>query len=39
MKVGVPDLGKDKWKIETKLEKCSASQGFEREFLPFVLEW
>ena len=32
-------LGRDKWKIGTKLEKCSISQGFEGEFLLFVLEW
>ena len=32
-------LGRYRWKIGTKLEKCLISQGFEGEFLPFVFEW
>ena len=45
MGVGLPDFregqveNRDKWKIGTKLEKCSISQAFEGEFLLFVLEW
>ena len=31
-------LGRDKSKNRDETEKCSISQGFEREFLPFVLE-
>ena len=31
-------LGKDKWTNRDKTGKCSISQGFEGEFLPFVLE-
>ena len=32
-------LGKEKWKNRNKTKKCSISQAFEGEFLPFVLEW
>ena len=47
MGVGLPDfregqvekLGQNWDKTGTKLEKCSISQGFEGEFLLFVLEW
>ena len=40
MGVGLPDFRvRQVEKIGPKLKKCSVSQGFEREFLLFVLEW
>ena len=39
MGVGCQILGTDKWKNMVKTAKCSISQGFEEEFLLFVLEW
>ena len=32
-------LGRDKWKNRDKIGNCSVSQGFEREFLIYILEW
>ena len=40
MGLGLPNFKEGtSGKIGTKLEKRSISQGFEGEFLPFVLEW
>ena len=39
MGVGLPDFRERQVEVETKLEKCSISQGFEGEFLLFLLEW
>ena len=33
----MPDIMEGNGKIETNLKKCSVSQGFDGEFLPFVL--
>ena len=39
MGVGVPDFREGQVENRDKTGKCSISQGFEREFLQFVLEW
>ena len=39
MEVGLPDFREGQVENRDKTGKCSIAQGFEEEFLLFVLEW
>ena len=39
MRVSLPDCRKGQVENRDKTGKCSMSQGYKGEFLPFVLEW